>query len=238
MTKLDFLDKARNIHGYKYNYINLPDKLTLNDSIKLTYNGDSYIQRVSKHLMGRCPEKGIKRKTTEDFIKEAKEIWGDKYDYSLTEYTGALNDIKVIYDGVVYNQRASSHLEGMAPEFRKNEDSLLKDIIRKGDETGKDEIEEFLIKYKIEYIRRYQVGTLEFDFYLTSNRVFIEFKGRHHYEPIIELGGIKTLNKIINDDKLKESYCEDNYIDLISIKYNDFDNIYQILWENLKKYIN
>jgi len=41
-----------------------------------------------------------------------------------------------------------------------------------------------------------------------------------------------------DDDKLKESYCEDNYIDLISIKYNDFDNIYQILWENLKKYIN
>jgi hypothetical protein len=238
MTKLDFLDKARNIHGYKYNYINLPDKLTLNDSIELAYNGDLYTQRVSKHLMGRCPERGIKRKTTEEFIKESKEIWGDKYDYSLTEYIGALNDIKVIYDGVVYNQRASSHLEGMAPEFRKNEDSLLKDIIRKGNENGKNEIEEFLLKYKIDYIRRYQIGILEFDFYLPSNRVCIEFKGRHHYEPISQLGGAKTLNKIIDDDKLKESYCEDNYIDLISIKYNDFDNIYQILWENLKKYIN
>lgn len=238
MKKLDFLNKARNIHGYKYNYINLPDKLILNDSIQLVYNNDLYTQKISKHLMGRCPERGIKRKTTEEFLKEAKEIWGDKYDYSLTEYTGALNDIKVIYDGVVYNQRASSHLEGMAPEFRKNEDFLLKDIIRKGDENGKNEIEEFLIKYKIEYIRRYQLGTLEFDFYIPSNRFFIEFKGRHHYEPIKELGGIETLNKIIKDNKLKESYCEDNYIDLISIKYSEFDNIYQILWKNLKIYIN
>lgn len=237
MKKFDFLEKARNIHGYKYDYINLPDKLTLNDIINLMYGGEIYTQRVSKHLMGRCPEKGIKRKTTEEFIKEAKEIWNDKYDYSLTEYTGALNDIKVIYDGIIYEQRASSHLEGMAPEFRKNENSILKNIIRKGDENGKDEIEEFLIKYKLDYNRRYQIQTLEFDFFLPTIRKCIDFRGRHHYEPIDELGGYSTLDKIIEDNKIKESFCEDNYIDLIIIKYNDFDNIYQILWDNLKNYI-
>ena len=43
--------------------------------------------------MGRCPEKVVKRKTTEDFILESKVIWKDKYDYSLTEYNGALNNI-------------------------------------------------------------------------------------------------------------------------------------------------
>ncbi|MCK9415296.1 DUF723 domain-containing protein [Candidatus Dojkabacteria bacterium] len=36
------------------------------------------------------------KKTTEDFIKKAIEIHGNKYDYSLVEYTGALNKVKII----------------------------------------------------------------------------------------------------------------------------------------------
>jgi len=237
MKKIDFLEKARNTHGYKYNYLNLSDKIILTDKVELEYNGEIYTQTVSKHLMGRCPEKGISKKTTNEFIKEAKEIWGDKYDYSLTEYTGALNDIKIIYDGVVYEQRASSHLEGMAPEFRKNDEYLLKEIIRKGNEEGKNEIESFLKKYKLNYIRRHQVGTIEFDFYLTDIRYFIEFDGRHHFEPIEEFGGIETLNKVRELDKKKVDYCDDNYFNLIRIRYDQFDDIYQILWENLSRYI-
>jgi hypothetical protein len=120
MKKLEFLEKARNTHGYKYNYLNLSDKITLNDRIEIEYNGEVYSQSISKHLMGRCPEKTVKRKTTEDFISESKHIWNDKYDYSLTEYTGALNNIKIIYNGVVYEQRASSHLLGLDHEFRSN----------------------------------------------------------------------------------------------------------------------
>ena len=122
MKKLEFLEKARNTHGYKYNYLNLSDRITLNDRIEIEYNGEVYNQSISKHLMGRCPEKAIKRKTTEDFILESKQIWNDKYDYSLTEYTGALNNIKIVYNGIVYEQRASSHLLGLAPEFRSNEE--------------------------------------------------------------------------------------------------------------------
>ena len=86
--------------------------------------------------MGRCPEKSIKRKTTEDFILESKEIWKDKYDYSLTEYTGALNNIKIVYNGIIYEQRASSHLLGLAPEFRSNEESLLRDKVNQYDKEG------------------------------------------------------------------------------------------------------
>lgn len=237
MKKIDFLEKARNTHGYKYKYLNLSDKIILTDKVEIEYNGEFYIQTVSKHLMGRCPEKTVSKKTTEDFIKESKEIWGDKYDYSQTKYTGALNDVKIIYDGVVYEQRASSHLEGMAPEFRKNDEFIIKEIIRKGNESGKNEIEEFLKKYKLDYTRRYQVGDIEFDFYLTSNRVCIEFDGRHHFEPIDEFGGIETLNRIKEIDKKKRNYCEDNYINLIKIRYDQFDDIYKILWENLSNYI-
>lgn len=224
MKRFEFLEKARNIHGYKYNYLNISHKVTLNDKIEVEYKGEIYKQSISKHLMGRCPEKAVKKKTTEDFILEAKNIWGDKYDYSLTEYTGALNDVKIIYNGIVYEQRASSHLLGLSPEFRNNEESLLRDRIYQSDIIGINEIKEFLDKYKIDYELNKNLDNILFQFYLTSKRIVIEYLSKEHY--------------LITDlDKLKEDYCEDNYIDLIRIKYNQFDNIYQILYNSLKNYI-
>ena len=224
MKRFEFLEKARNIHGYKYNYLNLSHKVTLNDRIEIEYKGEVYTQSISKHLMGRCPEKAVKRKTTEDFILEAKNIWDDKYDYSLTDYTGALNNIKIIYNGIVYEQRASSHLLGLAPEFRNNEESLLRDRIYQSDITGINEIKEFLDKYKIDYEVNKNLDNIIFQFYLTNNRIVIEYLSKEHY-------------LIMDLDKSKEDYCEDNYIDLIKIKYNQFDDIYRILWESLKNII-
>jgi hypothetical protein len=224
MKKLEFLEKARNTHGYKYNYLNLSDKVTLNDRIEIEYNGEVYSQSISKHLMGRCPEKAIKRKTTEDFILESKEIWKDKYDYSLTEYTGALNNIKIIYNGVVYEQRASSHLLGLAPEFRSNEESLLRDKVNQSDKEGIKEIKEFLVKYKIDFEMNKNLDNNIFQFYLPNKRTIIEYLSKEHY--------------LIKDiDKVKKDYCEDNYIDSIRIRYNQFGDIYKILWENLKSVI-
>ena len=224
MRKLEFLEKARNTHGYKYNYLNLSDKVTLNDRIEIEYDGEVYSQSISKHLMGRCPEKTVKRKTTEDFISESKKIWNDKYDYSLTEYTGALNNIKIIYNGVVYEQRASSHLLGLAPEFRSNEESLLRDRVNQSDKEGIEEIKEFLVKYKIDFEMNKNLDNNIFQFYLPNKRTIIEYLSREHY--------------LIKDiDKMKKDYCEDNYIDSIRIRYSQFDDIYKILWENLKSVV-
>ena len=222
MRKLEFLEKARNTHGYKYNYLNLSEKVTLNDRIEIEYDGEIYNQSISKHLMGRCPEKSIKRKTTEDFILEAKEIWKDKYDYSLTEYTGALNNIKIVYNGIVYEQRASSHLLGLSAEFRSNEESLLRDKIIQSDKKGINDIRDFLDKYQIKYEENKNLDNNIFQFYLSNIITTIEYLSKEHY--------------LIKDiDKMKKDYCEDNYIDSIIIKHNQFDDIYRILWENLIK---
>ncbi len=58
----------------------------------------------------------MKKKTTEEFVTEAKIIWGDKYDYSLVEYIGANKKIKIIYEGIIYEQLPSTHLNGARPE--------------------------------------------------------------------------------------------------------------------------
>jgi len=127
MTKFEFLEIARDRHGYKYEYPNLSDKILSNDIIDVFYNGVVYRQRVVKHIyLGRCPEKNIQRKTTSKFIEESILVWGDKYDYSLVDYKGALKKVKIIYDGVTYDQVAISHLNKMSPELNLNLESFIK----------------------------------------------------------------------------------------------------------------
>lgn len=75
MKRIEFLEKARNIHGYKYNYPSLGEKLSLKDKIEIILENERFTQTVSKHLMGKCPEKQINKRTTQDFIKESKDVW-------------------------------------------------------------------------------------------------------------------------------------------------------------------
>ncbi len=75
MTKQEFLEKAKEKHGDKYEYPILNDKITYEDYVYMLYNNRTYCQKVCKHLMGRCPEKYTERKTTEEFIKEARVVW-------------------------------------------------------------------------------------------------------------------------------------------------------------------
>ncbi len=237
MKKMEFLERARDRHGYKYKYVGLPDKITLKDKVNMEFDGTVYVQTVSKHLSGRCPEKKTDRMTTEDFVEKSKFVWGNKYDYSIVEYKGSLDTVKIIYDGIVYEQRASSHLGGMAPEFRKNEESVVKDLIRKSECDIRSEIESFLTKHGVNYIKRWVVDGIDFEFYLVDLRIAVEYFGLHHYQPVEELGGISTYENIMKSDKSKSNYCEDNYIDLIKIRYDQTDDIPGILWESLKNWI-
>jgi hypothetical protein len=225
MTRLEFLEKARKVHGYKYKYPSLEDKITLKNKIEIILDDDLFTQNVSKHLMGKCPEKKINKRSTKDFILEAINVWGEKYDYSLVEYNGSLNDVKIILDGFEYVQRASSHLSGIAPEFRKLKEHL---DIERLDSFGEKDIEEFLLKYKIPYQKNKRFGCLKYQFYLTEMRTIIEFQSQLHF----------NLENIIKWDDRKNDYCEDNYINLIRIKYDQENIIWELLWNNLKSYIN
>ena len=83
-------------------------------------------------------------------------------------------------------------------------------------------IKSFLIKYRIDFEENKNINNNVYQFYIKDNRTIIEYLGKLHY--------------LIKDiDLLKEKYCEDNYIDIIKINYNQFNNIYPILWDNLKK---
>ena len=119
-TTKSFIEKARKIHGDKYDYskveyVNAYTKIC----IICPEHGEFY-QTPHDHLKGAsCPKCGnIKRKegrflSTDKFIEKARKIHGDKYDYSKVNYIGTKGKICIICPehGEFY-QTPNAHLNG------------------------------------------------------------------------------------------------------------------------------
>lgn len=111
-----FIKKARHLHGDLYKY----DKVEYEGShnkvtIECKIHGD-FEQTPALHLTGRGCQAcaGNKRHTTEEFIKKAKRIHGDVYDYTTTVYGINNNDdveIKCKIHGI-FTQTPKAHLRG------------------------------------------------------------------------------------------------------------------------------
>lgn len=126
MTKEEFIEKAKKVHGDKYDY-SLVDYKNNQKKVKIIYDDEIYEQIPNNHLRGfKC--ENIKGLTQEEFIKKSKEIHGDKYDYSLIDFKNVRGKIKLIHDGKVYEQFAYANLQGKSPEMApfKITNSILK----------------------------------------------------------------------------------------------------------------
>ena len=131
MTTIQFIEKARNIHGDKYdyfktNYINSRTKLV----ITCPKHGD-FEQRASAHLLGNgCPkcakimteehknkiqQSNLKTRgmTTEQWVARCKKVHNDFYDYSKTKYINQRTDVCIICPKHgEFLQKADSHIRG------------------------------------------------------------------------------------------------------------------------------
>jgi hypothetical protein len=102
LTTKIFIEKAKLIHGEKYDY-SLSEYFFSNEKIKIICSEHGiFEQKPNNHLNGRgcynCGEKErIKKQTMGDmkFIQKAKLIYSEKYDYSLSEYKNNQTKIKI-----------------------------------------------------------------------------------------------------------------------------------------------
>lgn len=62
---------------------------------------------------------------------------------------------------------------------------------------------------------------LPFDFYLPNYNICIEYQGEQHYRPVDYFGGQEQFELQIKHDKIKVSYCKENNIELLCIKYDE-----------------
>jgi very-short-patch-repair endonuclease len=115
LTTEEFILKSKEIHGDKYDYSQVT---YINNStpVEIIHDVVAYEQLPQNHLKGfKCENN--KKMTENDFIRKSKEIHGDKYDYSLVDFKNVRSKIKIIYNGVIYEQLGYAHLQGKSPEM-------------------------------------------------------------------------------------------------------------------------
>jgi len=118
LTTEEWIEKAQTIHGNKFDYSKV-DYQGNNKKITIICPIHGEFQQVAAdHLKSKygCPKCVIEAKsfTTEQFIEKAKKIYESKYDYSLVEYKGINNKVKIICPiHGIYEQEASVHLKGI-----------------------------------------------------------------------------------------------------------------------------
>lgn len=114
-TTAEFIDQARKIHGDKYDY-SLVEYKKAHDLVKIICpEHGRFEQRAYSHLHGfGCAKCGGRFKSdTKYFIQKARKVHGDKYDYSLVEYSGNKKKVKIICsEHDVFEQSPNSHLRG------------------------------------------------------------------------------------------------------------------------------
>lgn len=133
----DIIEKFKKIHGEKYDYSKFTFTKMHDKSCIICHEHGEFWQTPSKHLLGRgCPQCAIAKRskaktlTTNDFIKKAKSIHGDKYDYSKTIYNGTYNELTItcpIHGDFI--QRANDHLNGHGCSYCGNNMSKMEDEI-------------------------------------------------------------------------------------------------------------
>lgn len=113
----DLITEFKKIHGFEYDYSLINTyKMTKKVSIKHIACNQVFLQKNRHHLNGHGCSLCFRafKKTNSSFIKEAKKIHGDKYDYNFIEYKNIYTNvnIKCLKCNEVFAQRPDQHLNG------------------------------------------------------------------------------------------------------------------------------
>lgn len=236
-----FIEKAKNVHGSKYDY----SKTEYVDSLKkvciICPEHGEFWQKPGSHLNGNgCPKCSIEKThlkqklSKEDFIKKSKETHGDKYDYSKVEYIDSKTKVCIICpEHSEFWQAPSNHINGQGCPIC-SESHLERDTAK--------QLKNANIMYEREKNWKWlkNIKPLHVDFYLPFYNIVIECQGKQHFE------GCSFGSKNISNDKaykyvklidnIKHKLCEEHNIPIEYINYND--NVEFRINEIIDKYIN
>lgn len=216
----EFVKKAKEKHGEKYDY-SITKYTSRERKIKfLCPNHGVVEQTANNHLKygcGACRRPELEflyaDNPTELFIQKAKEVHGNKYDYSQTRYSKNKELLKIICPKHgEFNQTPDSHISGGCGCPRCN------------DSKGEREISQWLLQRKIKFQQEVKIKNFNpfkpFDFYVCDFDLYIEYDGKQHFMPH-HLSGKNQTNFIKQQerDKKRNEWCAQNGIKLEIITY-------------------
>ena len=119
-TQEDFIRKARQVHGWHYDYSNVEYVNSKTKVCIICPKHGEFWQLPNAHIQGNdCPKcrnnkiSKTKTRSTEDFINKSKLTHKDRYDYSKTTYKGVHQKVCIICpEHGEFWQEASLHLKG------------------------------------------------------------------------------------------------------------------------------
>ena len=228
LTEKDFVERANIVHNNKYEY-KIKKLNSLKDKIEIVCPIHGlFEQSANSHINNGhgCPkcffEKSAfdRTKTINSFIEESNIIHCNKYDYSLVDYKNNSTKVKIICPiHGEFLQRPNCHLSGKqgCPKCKSSKGELkISNILAE-------------MNIKFEEQKRFKDCRnkipLIFDFYIPSIKTAIEYQGGQHYFSVKRFGGEEKLLKQKHNDAIKEEYCKNNGISLITIPY----------WKNVKE---
>lgn len=170
MTTEKFVQRAREIHGDKYDYSKTIYTTQNEEVIIICPKHGEFKQKPFVHLYGhgckRCSSELVGkslRKGLDKFIEEARKIHGDKYDYSNVVYKDSKTKVCIIcHKHGEFFQRPSEHLRGKGCKHCHAE--LVGDLCR-------STLDDFLHRAKEVHGDTYDYSLV--DFHVLSDRVKI-----------------------------------------------------------------
>jgi very-short-patch-repair endonuclease len=212
-TAEEFVTKASIVHGNRYTY-HLVEYLNNKTKVAITCQAHGeFLMTPHNHLGGKgCPKCSIyiTGKTKDNFIREASEVHGHKYDYSKVEYVNCRTKVTVVcqhHGDFEITPTHHIHIKNGCPKCRRSK--------------GETEIAVWLKKNNISFEEQKKfngcknIAHLRFDFFLPEYNLAIEYNGKQHYHNTY-FGGLEERKRL---DLLKRKYCFTNNIKLLEIKY-------------------
>ena len=222
LTREEFIRRCKEIWKDRFDYSNTE---YINSYTDITFYDKHYgiyiTQRANSHMSGN-----LYKVPKNNFIELAMMTNDYKYNYEKIEYKNLTDNIEITCNKHgIFKTRGYDHINS---RFGGNCNKCDEYIAMKC-------ISKFLDKNNLNYHKEYRFDELylPFDFYIPSKRTLIEFDGEQHFQPVEHFGGLKTYEQLKINDKIKNDYCEENYINLIRIRYDQIDKIEEILKSNL-----
>ena len=220
----DFITKAKNVHGNKYNYdktkyINSTEKVT----ITCPCHGDFEMLPGNHTSMKQgCPDCAKEKlsklyiDTMEEFIAKARKVHGNKYNYDKVEYNGDDTPVTIICPiHGEFPQKPHKHKLGQGcPKCKQSHLEAKTELVLRQSNIAFETQKTFpWLKNKRE---------MPLDFYLSKYNIAIECQGIQHYLTKGN-GHFKDEDIVVTqqNDKLKYSLCKEHGIPIYYIKYNE-----------------
>lgn len=183
LSLTDFVSRSNDIHGFVYDYSKV-DYVNNKTKVEILCKKHGvFLQTPEKHLIGRGCPKCAKNcpDDKESFIKKARCVHGDLYDYSKVVYKNSSTKVCII-DSIYgeFWQKPYSHLNGRGHPLRKPERCYETKKINNSFNTSKAEETAYALlnlKFgKKNVLRQYSSVLYPFacDFYIISFDLYIE----------------------------------------------------------------